>query len=795
MNLNFAKMTGADLRGSTLYGATLISAELNGANLTGTGLTGAGLTNASLSGANLTNALLDGTHLDGANLADATLDGANLGGANLTRANLTGATLARASLARANLTGASLAGANLTGVNLTDARLTGTSAIPANITATTESTDGAVVTWGSPVMPVGLTFGECDPPSGTMFHVYLPTATVTCTVTSSFDGAPTTGTGTFTVRVDPLFVAPVFTNPPQAPLKAGVGVPFTYTFDVTGIPEPTLALTVYSRPDWFTLTGRTLTGTPDAAGSYPVTITARNGYDPYGTVLNFTIEVTVETPAQTIARVCGNYVPNPTPQSFTDCSGKDLTGTRLSDMNAKLNLNYANLDNAVLAGANLSFAKLTRARLTNATLTNATLDGADLDGATLAGANLAGANLYFTDLTGANLTGASLSGANLNRAYLTDANLTGANLADANLTDAELSDANLTGSSVIPSDITVTAASADGAAVTWVTPAMPTGLAFGICTPASGTTFPVGRTSVTCTVIGMFNGTPTTGSGTATVTVNAAPAAPAFADSTPVTLSGTVGTELPHTFTVTGTPVPQVSVTAGELPDGLTLSTAGVLSGIPTTPGLISFTITAANGTAPDATLQVNATIAPAPETPAQIIARVCGNYVPSPTPESFTDCSGRDLTGTNLTGATLTGANLAGTDLTGADLTAADLYHANLTGADLEGATLTGVTLTGANLTGTSAMPADITQTAESPAAATTWTTPTVPTGLTFGTCTPASGTVFPVGTTTVTCTVTSVTGDVLTTGTGTFTVTSTPAVEPPAAGFLGSLGPIFAS
>ncbi|WP_430334816.1 putative Ig domain-containing protein [Rhodococcus sp. ACT016] len=60
-----------------------------------------------------------------------------------------------------------------------------------------------------------------------------------------------------------------------------------------------------------------------------------------------------------------------------------------------------------------------------------------------------------------------------------------------------------------------------------------------------------------------------------------------------------------HTFTVTGNPAPTVTVTAGALPDGLTLSADGVLSGTPTTGGRFEFTLTASNGVGADAVLPV----------------------------------------------------------------------------------------------------------------------------------------------------------------------------------------------
>jgi VCBS repeat-containing protein len=51
-----------------------------------------------------------------------------------------------------------------------------------------------------------------------------------------------------------------------------------------------------------------------------------------------------------------------------------------------------------------------------------------------------------------------------------------------------------------------------------------------------------------------------------------------------------------HTFTATGSPIPTFSITAGMLPPGLTLSSSGLLSGVPTTPGTYNITVAASNG-------------------------------------------------------------------------------------------------------------------------------------------------------------------------------------------------------
>ncbi len=77
--------------------------------------------------------------------------------------------------------------------------------------------------------------------------------------------------------------------------------------------------------------------------------------------------------------------------------------------------------------------------------------------------------------------------------------------------------------------------------------------------------------------------------------------------------AGTVGVAYSFTYTSTGSPT--FSVTSGTLPAGLTLTTAGVLSGTPTSSaGSFPITITAGNGTAPAATQAFTLVIAqPAP--------------------------------------------------------------------------------------------------------------------------------------------------------------------------------------
>jgi len=78
-----------------------------------------------------------------------------------------------------------------------------------------------------------------------------------------------------------------------------------------------------------------------------------------------------------------------------------------------------------------------------------------------------------------------------------------------------------------------------------------------------------------------------------------APVAPTITSLTPPA-TGTVG--VPYNFTVTATGTAPITFTAPGLPTGVAISGAGVISGTPTTAGTFTGTITAANGTLPNAT-------------------------------------------------------------------------------------------------------------------------------------------------------------------------------------------------
>jgi hypothetical protein len=78
-------------------------------------------------------------------------------------------------------------------------------------------------------------------------------------------------------------------------------------------------------------------------------------------------------------------------------------------------------------------------------------------------------------------------------------------------------------------------------------------------------------------------------------------ASPQFTPGVTPSVSGSpppavVGTPYSYALTVTGDPVPALSVTSGELAPGLGVGADGTISGTPTEPGTYDVTVTAENG-------------------------------------------------------------------------------------------------------------------------------------------------------------------------------------------------------
>ncbi|QHC66816.1 hypothetical protein GSU68_09730 [Rathayibacter sp. VKM Ac-2759] len=158
--------------------------------------------------------------------------------------------------------------------------------------------------------------------------------------------------------------------------------------------------------------------------------------------------------------------------------------------------------------------------------------------------------------------------------------------------------------------------------------------------PPGLTLDPAGRLAGTPTTAGTFVFTleAVSAAGAAqvtdSVTIASADIAPAVSGDAP---GGTVGSAYDFAYTVSGTPTPTASVTSGTLPPGLTLSTAGRLTGTPTTPGSYTFTLSAANGAG---TAQVGDTIAIAIAIAAAGVAPAISGVVAAGMVGSAYDCT-----------------------------------------------------------------------------------------------------------------------------------------------------------
>jgi uncharacterized protein YjbI with pentapeptide repeats len=328
------------------------------------------------------------------------------------------------------------------------------------------------------------------------------------------------------------------------------------------------------------------------------------------------------TPASADTVVAGcTIVSNPTATHFTNCPNHNFAGASLSG----LNLSYANFAGAIFVtctnGPPATAANCVITDLTNANLTRANLSGAVLSANTTKGpisiyglatgsANLSGADLEGADLstgngranfTGANLAGANMANGNFGAANFTNANLTGATLTGAVMASdvepfgvtvyATLTGANVTSTLLVPSNRSVTATSQAGAVATWSTPSGIPGATPGSCTPASGSTFPLFTSTVTCQVRDN-NGDVATG----TFQVNVAPTTQYFTR-VPVPSDGAVLAGAPYLDAAAGDS-PGVTKVVFEVSGG-TLSNQVIATATPTIVGWLAQwnTTTVPNGT------------------------------------------------------------------------------------------------------------------------------------------------------------------------------------------------------
>ena len=428
-------------------------------------------------------------------------------------------------------------------------------------------------------MPAGVTFIDNGDGTATLAGTPTGSGSFPLTITAA-NGVHPNATQTLTLTVG---AAPTITSADAAAFAVGVAGSFTVT--TTGSPTPAITESG-ALPAGLTLTDNgdgtaTLAGTPSAPGSFQLTITAANGISPDATQ---TLTVTVAGGAPTITSAVS--------APFTVGSAGSFTVT------------------------------------TTGSPTPAITESGALPG-----------GVTFTDNGDgtATLTGTPASGSGGSYSVT----VTASNGISPDATQQLTVQVNEAPSA--PTNVTATA-SGGTALVNWTAPASTGGAPLtsytvtgtDTATAAMLTTVVSGNPPATSASVGsLVTGHSYTFTVTATNAENltsapSAPSAPVSSGTAP-TISGqppagTVGTGYSFAFGTTGSPAPSVSVVGGNLPTGLTLSSAGVLSGVPTTAGSFGFTVQASNGVAPDATDTVTVFISAAvPGAPVGVSA-VAGN-------------------------------------------------------------------------------------------------------------------------------------------------------------------------
>ena len=450
-------------------------------------------------------------------------------------------------------------------------------------------------------------------------------------------GTATSGQHTANVTLT-VTQAPAFTS--AAATTFTVGSAGTFTVTATGSPAPTFSESG-ALPSGVTLSAAgSLTGTPAAGtgGTYPITITAGNGVSPNATQ-SFTLTV-VQAPAITSASsttftvgIAGTFTVTATgsPASTFTASGTLPSGVTLTKAGLLSGTPAAGTggtypititaSNGVSPNATQSFTlTVTQApAITSAAATTFSVGAVGTFTVTATGSPAP----TFSE-TGALPSGVTLSAAGLlsgtpavgsGGSY--PITITASNGVSPNATQSftltvgqgpAITSANSTTFSVgAIGSFTVTATGSPAPTFS-ETGALPSG--------------------VTLTAAGLLSGTPAAGSGgsypiTITASNGVSPNAtqnftltvgqgPVITSANSTTFAvGSAGT---FTVTATGAPAPTFSE-VGALPSGVTLSSAGVLSGTPATGsgGTYPITITASNGNLPNATQNFTLTVGQAP--------------------------------------------------------------------------------------------------------------------------------------------------------------------------------------
>jgi hypothetical protein len=387
-------------------------------------------------------------------------------------------------------------------------------------------------------LPAGLTLSPGGVLSGTPTAGGSFNVTVTATDTSPAPG-PFTGSQAYTLAV----AAPTITLPPTTLAGGTTGTAYNATLNPAagGTAPYTYAVTAGALPGGLALnpTTRVISGTPTAAGTFNFSVTATDsstGTGPYTATQSYAI--TVVAIVLDPATLPGATAATPYSQTITASNGTAPYGFTVTA-------------GALPAGLALSTGGTLSGTPTAAGTFNFTITATDA-------ASNSGSRAY-TLAVGAptvSIAPASLPGGSAGTAYSQALTASGGNA---------------------PYAFTVSAG------------ALPAGLTLSGAGLLSGTPTVAGTFNVTVTATDSTTGTAGTASRAYTLVLTP-PNIVVNQQTLPTTFIGQ-----PYSVTLTssgGTAPYTYAVTAGTLPPGLTLTSAGVLSGTPTAFGTFTFTVT-----------------------------------------------------------------------------------------------------------------------------------------------------------------------------------------------------------
>jgi len=381
----------------------------------------------------------------------------------------------------------------------------------------------------SGTLPAGLTLAANGVLSGT------PTQTgsfpITVTVTDS-NGCTGTG-GTYTIIIGCQTIT--VTNP--ANTAGTASSPFSETFTQTGAIGTATFTTASTLPTGLTLSAAgVLSGTPTQTGSFPIVVTVTDSNGCTGTSSTYTLNIGCQTITVTNPANTAGTVSAPFSETFTQTGA---IGTATFTTASTLPLGVTLAANGVLSGT-------------------PTQPGSFPIVVTV------------TDSNGCTGTSATYT------------------LVIACQTITVTNPANATGPAGSPFSETFTQTGAIGSATFTTTSTLPTGLTLSTAGVLSGTPMQGGTFPIVVTVTDSNGCTGTSATYTLIITC------PVITVNNPANANGIAGSAFSETFTQSGG-IGTITYTlaTGTLPTGLTLSTAGVLSGTPTQTGSFPITVTA----------------------------------------------------------------------------------------------------------------------------------------------------------------------------------------------------------